>query len=57
VCAITTLQNNPTDPQLGPMIEAAKTDVDYQQLIKAITKIENLKFLPSNHPGRQLSSV
>ena len=55
--AITTLQNNPTDPQLGPMIEAAKTDVDYQQIIKAITKIENPKLLPSNHPGHQISSV
>ena len=58
VCyAITTLQENPSDPQLDPMMKAAKSDIDYQQIIKAITKTENPKLLPSNHPGRQLSSV
>ena len=41
--AITTLQNNPTDPQLGPIIEAAKTDVDYQQNIEATTKLKTPK--------------
>ena len=58
VCyAITTLQKDPSDPQLNPMMEAAKADIDYQQIIEAITKTENPKLLPSNHPGRQLSSV
>ena len=39
------------------MLNAAKADADYQQIIKAITEVKNPKQLPPNHPGRQLSSV
>ena len=56
-CAITTLQNDPFDPQLAPLLNAAKSDTDYQQIINAITNIKDPKKLPNNHPGRQLSSV
>ena len=57
VCrAITTLQKQP-DPILAPMIEAAKVDTDYQMVIQAIQNITNPKHLPTNHPGRQFSSV
>ena len=55
--AIPELHNNPFDPLLTPMINAAKTDTDYQQIIKAISDVKNLKSLAPNHPGRQLSSV
>ena len=57
VCrAITTLQKQP-DPILAPMIEAAKIDTDYQMVTQAIQNITNPKRLPTNHPGRQFSSV
>ena len=57
VChTITTLQNEP-DPILAPMIQAAKSDIDYQTIIRALGEIKNPKVLPSYHPGRQLGSV
>ena len=57
VCrAITNLQKQP-DPILAPMIEAAKIDTDYQMVIQALQNITNPKRLPTNHPGRQFSSV
>ena len=57
VCrAVTTLRKEP-DPILAPMIEAAKSDSDYQLIIQALRNVKNPKSLPINHPGRQFSSV
>ena len=58
VCyAITNLQNEPVDPILAPLLNAAKDDTDYQLIIKALSEEKNPKLLPSTHPARQLSSV
>ena len=55
--AIPALPNDPFDPLIAPLLNAAKADTGYQQIIKAIIEVKNPKSLPSSHPGRQLSSV
>ena len=55
--AISTLKQEPSDPILAPMLDAAKVDTDYQLIIQALSKIKDPKSLPNAHPGRQLSSV
>ena len=36
-------QNDISDPKLKPMIEGAKTNIDYQQNIEATTKLKTPK--------------
>ena len=58
VCyAISTLKQEPSDPILAPMLDAARVDTDYQLIIQALSKVKNPKTLPNTHPGRQLSSI
>ena len=39
------------------MIEAAKSDTDYQMIFQALGKFKNPKSLSFTHPGRQLNSI
>ena len=58
VCHATSdLKQDTFDPILTPLIDTAKTDIDYQLIIKAISEVKCPKSLHTSHPGRQLSSV